>query len=225
MKPIDMKAVFFFMVLAWTISSCSSSKMVSNETEWDDTYVRSSRELKVDSSNLREKKTVASSTQNTDSRERLTSFYGPFMPGYAPFSPFGYNPYGYYSDPFGYTYGSPMFYGSYYDPYRYNPWGGPVNRVPGNTFPTPNPRPIRTTQPSNPTVNTRNWNNTSGSRPGSGSRGGWNAGSSYQGNSGFNSGNSFNNNHSNFNSGGSSGFSNPSSGGSVRPSTGGRGGR
>jgi len=223
MKPNDMKAVFFFALMGWMISSCSSSKIASSEAEWDDTYVRTSREKKVDSSSTREHKSLAIAPQQTDRRERLTTFYGPFMPGYAPFSPFGYNPYGYYSDPFGYTYGSPMFYGSYYDPYRYNPWGPPVGRVPsGNTpFPT---RPPRPTRPSSPPINTQNWNTTNGSRPGSGSRGGWNSGSGGGGNSGFNSGNSFNN-HSNFNSGGSGGFSNPSSGGSARPSTGGRGGR
>jgi hypothetical protein len=218
-----MKAVFFFALMGWMISSCSSSKIASSEAEWDDTYVRTSREKKVDSYSTREHKSLAIAPQQTDRRERLTTFYGPFMPGYAPFSPFGYNPYGYYSDPFGYTYGSPMFYGSYYDPYRYNPWGPPVGRVPsGNTpFPT---RPPRPTRPSSPPINTQNWNTTNGSRPGSGSRGGWNSGSGGGGNSGFNSGNSFNN-HSNFNSGGSGGFSNPSSGGSARPSTGGRGGR
>ena len=223
MKPNDMKAVFFFALMGWMISSCSSSKIASSEADWDDTYVRTSLEKKVDSSSTREHKSLAIAPQQTDRRERLTTFYGPFMPGYAPFSPFGYNPYGYYSDPFGYTYGSPMFYGSYYDPYRYNPWGPPVGRVPsGNTsFPS---RPPRPTRPSSPPINTQNWNTTNGSRPGSGSRGGWNSGSGGGGNSGFNSGNSFNN-HSNFNSGGSGGFSNPSSGGNARPSTGGRGGR
>ncbi len=223
MKPNVMKAVFFFALMGWMISSCSSSKIASNEADWDDTYVRSSREMKEDLSNLREKKTMTITPQNTDPRERLTTFYGPFMPGYAPFSPFGYNPSGYYSDPFGYTYGSPMFYGSYYDPYRYNPWGAPINRIPsGNTsIPT---RPSRTSGTTSPPIRTQNWNGSSGSRPSSGSRGGWNNSSNYQGNSGFNSGNSFNNN-SNFNSGGSGGFSHPSSGGGARPSTGGRGGR
>jgi hypothetical protein len=216
-----MKAVFFFALMGWMISSCSSSKIASSEADWDDTYVRSSREKKDDSSSSRVNKTIVSNQSTPQPRERLTTFYGPFMPGYAPFSPFGYNPYGYYSDPFGYTVGSPMFYGSYYDPYRYNPWGPPVGRVPsGNT-----PFPTRPSRPSSPPINTQNWNNTNGSRPGSGSRGGWNSGSGGGGNSGFNSGNSFNNKNSNFNSGGSGGFSNPPSGGSARPSTGGRGGR
>ena len=216
-----MKAVFFFALMGWMISSCSSSKIASSEADWDDTYVRSSREKKDDSSSSRVNKTIVSNQSTPQPRERLTTFYGPFMPGYAPFSPFGYNPYGYYSDPFGYTVGSPMFYGSYYDPYRYNLWGPPVGRVPsGNT-----PFPTRPSRPSSPPINTQNWNNTNGSRPGSGSRGGWNSGSGGGGNSGFNSGNSFNNKNSNFNSGGSGGSSNPPSGGSARPSTGGRGGR
>jgi hypothetical protein len=219
-----MKAVFFFALMGWMISSCSSSKIASSEADWDDTYVRTSREKKEDSSSTRATKTIVSNQIAPQPRERLTTFYGPFMPGYAPFSPFGYNPYGYYSDPFGYTLGSPMFYGSYYDPYRYNPWGPPVGRVPGGNTPFPT-RPTRPTRPSSPPINTQNWNNTNGSRPSSGSRGGWNGGSSGAGNSGFNSGSSFNKQNSNFNSGGSGGFSNPSSGGSARPSTGGRGGR
>jgi hypothetical protein len=199
----------FFIWSALILSlGCTSTQMAQNQAEFDDTYVRNSREIISDSTRIKSESSENHAPRYSEKSARV-GFYGPFFPGYIPFSPFGCNPYGYYSDPFGLTYGSPYYYGSYYNPYyHYGYFGGgipihtprPTSNNHSNNYNTP--RPVVGNRGSNWNSG-NNWNNNSG---------GWNN------NGGFGSG--MNSHENSFPSSNQI----PSGGNIQRPSVGGRGG-